>query len=181
MKTNLKNTVAVLAVVTLFACKENTNKQSVSIDTPAEVAQAKEETPDMTDATFADGMTGKVWQNYLQTRTAFVHSDAAEVKTAMANLAESFGPEREELKNIATEISNTDGIEAQRALFATLTDKLEPLFTQGLSDGAIYKQFCPMAFNGEGGYWLSDVSEIRNPYFGDRMLTCGKVVKTIEK
>ena len=30
-----------------------------------------------------------------------------------------------------------------------------------------------MAFNNEGAYWLSDAEQIRNPYFGDKMLTCG--------
>jgi hypothetical protein len=32
-----------------------------------------------------------------------------------------------------------------------------------------------MAFNDQGAYWISDREEIRNPYFGDKMLTCGVV------
>jgi hypothetical protein len=38
-----------------------------------------------------------------------------------------------------------------------------------------YYEFCPMAFNNSGAYWLSDNAVIRNPYFGDKMLTCGSV------
>jgi hypothetical protein len=43
----------------------------------------------------------------------------------------------------------------------------------------IYEQFCPMYKNNEGGVWLSMNEEIRNPYFGDKMLKCGKVQREI--
>jgi Cu(I)/Ag(I) efflux system membrane fusion protein len=36
-----------------------------------------------------------------------------------------------------------------------------------------------MAFNDKGAYWLSDKEAIRNPYFGDKMLTCGSVEETL--
>ncbi len=42
----------------------------------------------------------------------------------------------------------------------------------------IYQQFCPMAFNDTGAFWLSDKKEIKNPYFGDKMLKCGKIIDT---
>jgi Cu(I)/Ag(I) efflux system membrane fusion protein len=34
-----------------------------------------------------------------------------------------------------------------------------------------------MAFDNKGAYWLSETKEIRNPYFGDKMMTCGEVKK----
>jgi Cu(I)/Ag(I) efflux system membrane fusion protein len=37
-----------------------------------------------------------------------------------------------------------------------------------------------MAFNNEGAYWLSDSEQIRNPYFGDKMLTCGVVKEKLQ-
>ena len=37
-----------------------------------------------------------------------------------------------------------------------------------------------MAFEGKGDYWYSTSEEIRNPYFGDKMLKCGRVDETIE-
>jgi hypothetical protein len=48
-----------------------------------------------------------------------------------------------------------------------------------LGTGVIYKQFCPMAFDNKGAYWLSSNEEIMNPYFGDKMLHCGKVEETV--
>ncbi|MFT4674108.1 MAG: hypothetical protein ACI9R6_001009, partial [Saprospiraceae bacterium] len=32
-------------------------------------------------------------------------------------------------------------------------------------------------FNNTGGYWLSNSKEIRNPYFGSKMLKCGRIDK----
>jgi len=43
----------------------------------------------------------------------------------------------------------------------------------------IYIQHCPMAKNNEGADWLSLSEEIRNPYFGGKMLKCGSVTERI--
>jgi Cu(I)/Ag(I) efflux system membrane fusion protein len=45
----------------------------------------------------------------------------------------------------------------------------------------VYKEYCPMAFDNKGAYWLSESEEIRNPYFGKSMLTCGEVTTTYLK
>jgi hypothetical protein len=50
-----------------------------------------------------------------------------------------------------------------------------------ITSGSMFVQYCPMANEGEGGYWLSSETEIRNPYYGDEMLNCGEVKETIEK
>lgn len=42
-----------------------------------------------------------------------------------------------------------------------------------------YVQYCPMADNENGGLWLSRKDDIKNPYFGDAMLTCGEVLEEI--
>ncbi|NNC61403.1 MAG: DUF3347 domain-containing protein, partial [Eudoraea sp.] len=34
---------------------------------------------------------------------------------------------------------------------------------------------CPMANSNKGADWLSSSKEIRNPYYGEAMLTCGSV------
>jgi hypothetical protein len=36
-----------------------------------------------------------------------------------------------------------------------------------------------MAADGKGASWLSDKREVRNPYYGDKMLTCGSVKESI--
>lgn len=47
-------------------------------------------------------------------------------------------------------------------------------------DEAMYVQHCPMADNNKGADWLSLSDEIRNPYFGASMLTCGEVTEELK-
>jgi hypothetical protein len=44
----------------------------------------------------------------------------------------------------------------------------------------LYWEFCPMAFDNKGAYWMSFEREIRNPYFGSEMLTCGSVEDSLD-
>ena len=44
---------------------------------------------------------------------------------------------------------------------------------------SVYVQFCPMADNNQGAIWLSLEQDIRNPYFGEAMLTCGNVEEVL--
>lgn len=44
----------------------------------------------------------------------------------------------------------------------------------------IYVQYCPMADQNRGAKWLSLQKEIRNPYFGDKMLICGTLEQTLQ-
>ena len=43
----------------------------------------------------------------------------------------------------------------------------------------LYIDYCPMANNNKGAYWLSQVKEIRNPYLGQKMPHCGEVKKVL--
>ena len=49
-----------------------------------------------------------------------------------------------------------------------------------IKNAGVYRQYCPMAFNDKGAYWLSDETEIRNPYFGKKMLECGEVTDSLK-
>ena len=45
---------------------------------------------------------------------------------------------------------------------------------------SIYVQHCPMADDFNGADWLSLEDDIKNPYYGASMLTCGEVTDTIQ-
>ncbi|WOK07267.1 efflux RND transporter periplasmic adaptor subunit [Imperialibacter roseus] len=47
-------------------------------------------------------------------------------------------------------------------------------------DEPLYVDFCPMADNNRGASWLSLSEEIKNPYFGEAMLSCGEVKSIIK-
>jgi Cu(I)/Ag(I) efflux system membrane fusion protein len=70
---------------------------------------------------------------------------------------------------------DTEDIEAQRKAFSMLSDALITVIKQSQMEGVGYQQHCPMAF-GEGADWISQSEDVRNPYYGQQMLTCGSVV-----
>jgi len=182
MKSKILNFgVVLLLAIGLFSCADNKGKQSVEIDTPEEVKKAEEKTADVADQDFIDGMTGKIWHNYLEIKMALTNADADQVQDVAQSMVASFSEEQAELKAIAKQLSETGELEKQRELFSAFTDKAGPMFEDALSGGTIYKKFCPMAFNDKGAYWYADIEEINNPYFGDKMPNCGSVKKTIKK
>lgn len=76
--------------------------------------------------------------------------------------------------------SSTD-LDKRRADFEILSNALIALIDRyGVQGTALYKQYCPMAFEDKGSYWISDERQIRNPYFGSMMLACGEVRGTWE-
>ncbi len=178
MKILLKMGILILILLAVTSCKE---KQSVEVNTPSEVKNETTMTADIADVEFGDGLIGKIWHNYLEIKFALSNSDAEQVQQTADSMAETFDGGMEELKSLALQISNTEDVEAQRLLFAQLSKELGPLFEKDLNKGTIYKKYCPMAFEGEGAYWYADVKEISNPYFGEKMLRCGSIEKTISK
>ncbi len=83
---------------------------------------------------------------------------------------------KEEVKNI----SNTKDASSQRTIFMSLSKNMYTLLKVAKTETPTYYQFCPMANAGKGANWLSKESDIKNPYYGSKMMTCGKVVETIE-
>lgn len=67
-------------------------------------------------------------------------------------------------------------IEGKRKSFQMISDNMYDLVrTVRYDREKVYHQFCPMAFDDAGAYWLSKNTDIKNPYFGKKMLTCGEV------
>jgi Protein of unknown function (DUF3347) len=72
-------------------------------------------------------------------------------------------------------------LEKKRESFEMISSVFYDLVrTVRLNGTTAYYQYCPMAFNDKGAYWLSNADSIRNPYFGKRMLTCGEVKETMK-
>jgi Cu(I)/Ag(I) efflux system membrane fusion protein len=86
-----------------------------------------------------------------------------------------------ELKAASTPMSETTDIAAQRDHFIHLSAHLINAVESFGIGQKVYVDFCPMANNNVGAYWLSPTAEIYNPYFGDAMLSCGSVKQVIEE
>ncbi len=83
------------------------------------------------------------------------------------------------LANSKQIVDNQD-IEKQRQEFEPLSLHLQSLLKAFRPNDAIaYWQFCPMAFQDKGAGWLSNKKQIANPYFGNKMLRCGRVKEEI--
>ena len=175
MKKVITPIMAIVLVLSL-ACKKEKKVAEPSIQEPV----AKEKAKDMAVASFDNESTHSLFEEYQKLRVALVETAPDKAKTTAEEMKAAVGESYSEIGNLADKISKVGDIEKQRELFSQLTEKVEPIFKGSIEGGEIYKQFCPMAFEGKGGYWISDASEIRNPYFGDKMLTCGKVTETIQ-
>ncbi|WP_298479534.1 efflux RND transporter periplasmic adaptor subunit [uncultured Maribacter sp.] len=99
----------------------------------------------------------------------------------VAVLSKDFRIHINTLKETAEKIAVSKTIKEQRVQFKPLSKSIV-ILAGNLShiDQPIYVQYCPMADNNKGGSWLSFDDEVLNPYYGDKMLHCGSVLKTIQ-
>ncbi len=139
----------------------------------------------------------QVFDQYINLKDAFANDDNSEAKksakeilNAMAKVDMKLLTDHEahnhwmaigkEVTSSAKSISETTEIEEQRGYFKHLSAhfiKAVKLF--GVNQ-KVYVQFCPMADNNNGAYWLSLNEKIENPYFGAKMSKCGNTESIIE-
>jgi membrane fusion protein, copper/silver efflux system len=82
----------------------------------------------------------------------------------------------------ATAFTTAQNIEEMRMHFEPLSAAfIETARTLGAVGQNFYVSFCPMVDGDRGAYWLSEVQEIINPYFGSMMLNCGEVREVIRE
>ena len=86
-----------------------------------------------------------------------------------------------ELKEDAEHIGETKDAAHQRDHFMTLSKNMYALMKVAKYEQAVFYQFCPMANDGKGANWLSKENAIKNPYYGSKMMSCGKTIETIKK
>ena len=136
------------------------------------------------------GFTKSLIQHYLSLKNALTRSnesDAAEAAGKMAEVMKKldkslFTTEQKkvydeieaDIKEHAEHISKSE-IDHQREHFATMSKDVYDLVKAFGAGMTLYHDHCPMAMNNSGAMWLSETKEIRNPYFGDKMMTCGSV------
>lgn len=139
-----------------------------------------------------------VMQAYYQLSDALVKADSVAANAAAASLKQhmdslpvnSLQMDSSHLSiitgttgSISAELAGFEGeqgLEGKRSSFQMVSDMLFDLVKNtGLKGKTIYHQYCPMAFEDKGAYWLSDKPEIFNPYFGNKMLHCGETKDTL--
>ena len=185
----------VMAALFLFACNSNEKKSQTGTDEQQPVAKVASYS-EAFDASFEN-----VLNRYYALRDALVASDTAAANRETASLIQSVQDLKlDELKAIDTSniiiptaqtytggigsesagLLGEADIENKRKAFQMISGNLFDLTrTVRYSKEKVYLLHCPMAFNDAGADWLSSTTEIKNPYFGSKMLTCGAVKDSV--
>ena len=181
--------------VILMACNsstENTKNDTAYKDTIAPVQ------PQQVQDTSAAFPLKEMLTAYLQLKNALTKDNGAEAASAAtkisdvlakvnggslpASQAKAYADLHDDIKKHADHIgASASKIAQQREHFIMLSKNFEDL-VKALGNGGqtLYKDFCPMANNGKGAIWLSELKEIKNPYYGKQMSTCGSVKEVIK-
>jgi membrane fusion protein, copper/silver efflux system len=127
---------------------------------------------------------------YIQLKDALHQGDVAKTKTAATDMKDKIRDtaidDKKKLESINSSlitISSSDNIEAQRTVFAKLSQYMITILQNNPASGVtIYSDYCAMALKGKGAYWLSMDQEINNnPYMGEKMPHCGTMDEKISK
>lgn len=138
----------------------------------------------------------KVVENYFALKNSLVKSNTTNAekesekllnsikKVDMSLLEEDAHVKWMSSKNDLTELlkknNSSFDLEEYRINFQKISGKIIDLTESfGINKDFVYVQFCPMAFDDKGAFWLSETEEILNPYFGDDMLNCGETKRKI--
>lgn len=132
-----------------------------------------------------------VFDAYVELKNAFFDKDAKNIRDKAGKMKKEIddvdarklqfmGGEWEknllDMKKALVSIEQSENLADRRSQLEVLSISMyETIKTFGLEKQEVYRQYCPMAFDNEGAYWLSDKEKIQNPYFGDEMPECGEV------
>ena len=137
-----------------------------------------------------------VFDQYIVLKNAFVQSDLKKAKQAAQKGQQALakvdmklltGNDHKQWMDLSGNmdkqyniIASSDNLEDQRKAFSAFSDQFYKVVkTFGLMGKTVYYQFCPMANNKRGAYWLSESKTIHNPYFGAKMMDCGETKETL--
>jgi Protein of unknown function (DUF3347)/Heavy metal binding domain len=134
--------------------------------------------------------------NYLKIKNALTKDDAKTAATAGNTLFKVMAStntnaltpsQKKEFLDIADDAKehaehigkNAGKIDHQREHFAALSKDINDLIKMFGTDQKLYQDYCPMYNDGKGALWISETKEIKNPFYGSQMLTCGSLKKTL--
>ncbi len=140
--------------------------------------------------------TSQIVTNYLALKNALIKDDtkgaskagkalyatfnAVNTKTINANQKKDYLDIAESGKENAKHIGDNAGkLDHQREHFVLLSKDINDLIKLFGTKQKLYQDFCPMADEGKGAIWISEVKDIKNPYYGSKMLTCGSIKKNL--
>jgi len=176
----------------LAACSNGSNKTQSSAISDTTSHQTISSEPKENGAS-----TAPILSSYLKLKNAFIgdnDKDAAaagnEMVTAFASFdKKSLTPEQDkaytdiydDAKEHAEHIgANVGNIVHQREHFDMLSKDIYDLVKLLGTSQPLYVDHCPMYNDNKGAIWLSEIKDIKNPYLGKAMPTCGTVKEELK-
>lgn len=188
-----------ITAIAFTACNSSNNKSAENKSSGTDTAQAKPQTdntlattPPVAD-TKATVSIKDIITAYIQLKNAFTKDNTTDAATAgtfletafktfdktalSADQKKAFEDIEDDAREHAEHIGKNGGnIAHQREHFVMLSKDMADLIkTFGNGGQTLYKDFCPMANDGKGAIWISEVKDIKNPYLGKSMPTCGTI------
>ena len=180
-----------LSAFTLSACKNSNNKSSSANNLSDSSALATVRLSPSTSP--VDG----ILQIYLQMKNDFANDDSKGAATAGKTMLKAFNgfdvtilreDERKTFTDIAADAKenaehigeNAGNIKHQREHFDMLSKDMYELVKTSKAGEPIFVDYCPMYNDNKGAIWLSETKEIKNPYLGKEMETCGSVKEELK-
>jgi len=174
----------------------NNDSMNHSDDENMEMNHQNTQNDNTMDGTQKTSKATAILDNYLHLKNALVEDDSEKAATAGKKLFDAFAQfdnasiaeaQKKEVNEIlddarehAEHISGNSGkMDHQREHFEILSKDVEDLIAITGTDRKLYQTFCPMYNNKKGAIWLSETKEIKNPYLGAKMMTCGSIQKEI--
>lgn len=101
--------------------------------------------------------------------------DASKMSDAQKTQWEKLGPR---IRTDASHINKNKDLAHQREHLMKLSNNMYALVHGFKANGSdVYLFYCPM----KKATWLSESKDVRNPYYGKRMLDCGSIRTTLKK
>lgn len=202
----MKNLIIISAIglvsLSIAACNNanktpatTTEKDTTSVTTPSRIAASapSKQGVDPKVSASVKEMVG----DYLQLKNALTKDNSSDAAVAGKALSEGFAkldqsmltPEQkksytditDDAKEMAEHIGMSGGkLPHQREHFDMLSKDMYDLVKLFGAGQPLFVDHCPMYNNKKGAIWLSETREIKNPYMGANMSTCGTVKEELK-
>lgn len=203
----VKTTILAMAFLGFTSCNENKkeasnhdlhsemldNETSLNSESQIEINYNEISTPnDEGSSNVQNTQMGQVLSDYMTLKDALVATNKDDAAKAGKNLestlngfnVSSYSTEQQkelidiisDAKEHAEHIAKSE-IDHQREHFKALSNNIIDMVGITGTETKLFQQFCPMY--DKGSSWLSMSKDIKNPYYGSKMLTCGTVKKEI--
>ena len=192
MKKIILSAAAMLVIFT--ACNNNGSVKTAESTTTKDSSAVN---PSASTVPLTESSVKGIMDGYLHLKNALASDDAKaaasagnDILTALQSVDMSKMDEAkhkvymavvDDIKENAEHIKDNAGkIDHQREHFEMLSKDMYDLVKAFGAGKTIYRDFCPMAFDKKGAFWLSETKEIKNPYFGSEMSECGEVKEELK-